>query len=111
MSVKTAALVEMPQFGMIWPQCVVRAWEDAQFREQLKRDPVGTLLQAFQFSVPEGIALEVVEGEVEAQSAPNTLRMVIPPAPELGIGEVAFSGHGNGGQTPRPFTFSALCLC
>jgi hypothetical protein len=111
MSVKNATFVEMPQFGMIWPQCVVRAWEDPQFREQLKRDPVGTLLQAFQFCVPEGVALEVVEGEVETQGAPNTLRMVIPPAPELGIGEIAFSGHDNGNPVPRPFTFSALCLC
>jgi ribosomally synthesized peptide (two-chain TOMM family) len=101
----------MPQFGMIWPQCVVRAWEDSQFREQLKRDPVGTLLGVFQFAVPAGLALEVVEAQEESQStSANTLRMVIPPAPDMSMGEIALSAH-NGNNGPKPFCFSQVCLC
>ncbi len=112
MSVNTATFVEMPQFGMIWPQCVVRAWEDSQFREQLKRDPVGTLLGVFQFAVPAGLSLEVVEAAEEAQSASsNTLRMVIPPAPDMGMGEIALTSTNHGPPGPRPFTFSQVCLC
>jgi len=112
MSVNSATLDEMPQFGMIWPQCVVRAWEDSQFREQLKRDPVGTLLGVFQFAVPSGLALEVVEAQEEARStSANTLRMVIPPAPDMSMGEIALSSSNNGPIGPRPFTFSHVCLC
>jgi ribosomally synthesized peptide (two-chain TOMM family) len=112
MSVNSATLVEMPQFGMVWPQCVVRAWEDSEFREQLKRDPVGTLLKVFQFAVPAGLGLEVVESEEAAQSSPaNTLRMVIPPAPDLSMGEIALSSGNHGPNGPGPFCFSQVCLC
>ncbi|HEX8701857.1 MAG TPA: hypothetical protein VF815_23720 [Myxococcaceae bacterium] len=112
MSVDSATFAEMPQFGMIWPQCVVRAWEDSQFREQLKRDPVGTLLGVFQFAVPSGLSLEVVESEQEARStSANTLRMVIPPAPDMGMGEIALASSNNGPHGPHPFTFSNVCLC
>lgn len=111
MSVTSAALAEMPLFEVVWPQCVVRAWEDSQFREALMRDPVGTLLGAFQFIVPAGISLEIIEGSPDAQSAPaNTLRMVIPPAPEMELREIALARTGEPAG-PRPFTFSQLCLC
>jgi ribosomally synthesized peptide (two-chain TOMM family) len=113
MSINSAALAEMPQFGMVWPQCVVRAWEDSQFRDALKSDPVGTLLKAFQFIVPAGISLEIVDGEQESQStSANTLRMVIPPAPDMDAREIAMaSSHGKGQDSSRHFTFSTLCLC
>ncbi|HVG58329.1 MAG TPA: hypothetical protein VNA24_07215, partial [Hyalangium sp.] len=97
---------EMQQFGMIWPQCVVRAWEDAQFREELKIDPVRTLREVFQFIIPAGLNLEVVEGEEmrEAQQA-NTLRMVIPPAPDMDMREIAVVGPERGRNEGR-FSFS-----
>jgi ribosomally synthesized peptide (two-chain TOMM family) len=97
---------------MVWPQCVARAWEDAQFREELMRNPVGTLREVFQFILPSGINLEVVEGneQQEAEQA-NTLRMVIPPAPEVDMREIALVGP-EGNKKERRFTFcltATLC--
>jgi ribosomally synthesized peptide (two-chain TOMM family) len=103
-------VAEMQQFAAVWPQCVARAWQDEQFRETLKRDPTNTLREAYQFTVPAGIALQVVEGnEVQRAQAANTLMMVIPPKPEMDMQEVAFAsvedcGDGNG---PPCFSFSA----
>ncbi|MDY7228948.1 hypothetical protein [Hyalangium rubrum] len=78
---------------MIWPQCVARAWQDAQFREALKRDPAGILFESYQFSLPEGVLLQVVENDMEVKAAPaNTLRMVIPPAPAMDMQEIALIG-------------------
>jgi ribosomally synthesized peptide (two-chain TOMM family) len=84
------------QFGAVWPQCVARAWQDPQFREALKRDPAGTLLESYQFTVPAGITLQVVETSDTAPQHPqaNALRMAIPPAPELEVREVALYGAG-----------------
>jgi ribosomally synthesized peptide (two-chain TOMM family) len=115
--VNNVNLAEMQQFGTVWPQCVARAWQDAQFCQALKRDPVGTLREAYQFTVPAGLNLQVVEGDelVGAQQA-NTLRMVIPPMPEMDMQEVALVCHGPGpgngnGNGPR-FTFSfSATLC
>ena len=106
-------VAEMQQFASVWPQCVARAWQDPQFRETLKRDPVSTLREAYQFNVPAGISLQVVEGE-EAQrtQAANTLMMVIPPKPEMDMQEVAFasieeSSPGNGDGPRKSFMFAA----
>jgi ribosomally synthesized peptide (two-chain TOMM family) len=113
--VNNVMVAEMQQFATVWPQCVARAWQDEQFRETLKRDPAKTLRESYQFTVPSGISLQVVEGE-EAQraQAADTLLMVIPPKPEMELQEVAFAsvedcGPGNGnGNGPRPcFTFTA----
>ncbi|WP_224361286.1 hypothetical protein [Hyalangium versicolor] len=97
---------EMEQFGVVWPQCVARAWEDVQFREALKRDPAGTLLKDYQFPVPQEVQLQVVEaGEaVEAQGA-NTLRLVIPPVPDVDMREIALVGPKDGKKEAR-FTFT-----
>jgi ribosomally synthesized peptide (two-chain TOMM family) len=95
------------QFGTVWPQCVARAWQDPQFREALKRDPAGTLLESYQFTVPAEVALQVVE---TSDTAPqdmqaNALRMVIPPAPEMEVREVALSGVGAGPEVTVAVTF------
>ena len=108
-----AMAVEMQQFGMIWPQCVVRAWEDEQFREELKSNPVRTLREVFQFILPTGLNLEVVEGEEvrESQQA-NTLRLVIPPTPDVDMREIAVVSPEGGKLEKRCFTFSLTAtLC
>lgn len=99
-------VAEMKQFGVVWPQCVARAWEDAQFREALKSDPAGTLLKDYQFSVPQEVNLQVIESneELAAQDA-NTLRLVIPPMPDVDMREVALVGAKDGAQALR-FTFT-----
>src|SRR5262245_9038167 len=72
------------QFGKIWPQCVARAWQDAEFREALKRDPMGTIREAFQYAFPTGLMLEIVEEDDQTQTSNgDTLRMVIPPPPSM----------------------------
>lgn len=79
------------QFGRLWPQCIVRAWQDTAFREALKRDPMGTLQSSYQFSFPQGIKLKVTEAHEAPQAVPaDTLRMVIPPPPARDVGEHAF---------------------
>lgn len=86
---------EMQQFGTLWPQCVARAWQDAQFREALKRDPAGTLRESYQFIVPSGVDLQVVddnEGMKAGTPQANILRMVIPPMPDMAVGAVALVG-------------------
>ncbi len=102
----SATVTEMQQFGTIWPQCVARAWQDAQFRETLKRDPANTLREAFQFNIPEGIHLQVVDAdeELQAQQA-NTLRMIIPPIPDMDMREIALVGPGASNGRPC-FTFT-----
>lgn len=86
---------DVQQFGNIWSQCVARAWQDAQFREALKRDPSGTLLTSFQFTLPEGVSLQVVESDEVVQAAQSsTLRMVIPPAPAMDLQQIAMVEAG-----------------
>ncbi|WP_224242143.1 hypothetical protein [Hyalangium gracile] len=93
------------QFGKIWPQCIARAWQDAEFREALKRDPSGTIRESFQFSFPEGVQVEVLEGSETVQAAPaNTLRMVIPPAPAMDLNEVALTDVEKGMMNACPFS-------
>jgi hypothetical protein len=110
-TMNSANVTEMQQFGMIWPQCVARAWQDVQFRELLKSDPAGALRDGFQFNLPVGVELQVVDQgeEVRAMTA-NTLRMIIPPIPDIDMREIALSSHpgnGNGGSRPPVlFTFS-----
>ncbi len=102
---------EMQQFGTVWPQCVARAWEDVKFREDLKRDPAGTLRAAYQFVIPAGVELQVVEGPqaVEAQQA-NVLTMVIPPMPDVDMGEIALVSSE--GERARKLTFRhSATLC
>lgn len=108
---------EMQQFGNVWPQCVARAWQDEQFREALKRDPAGTLLAHFQFTVPAGIDLQVADNDdavVRAQQA-NTLRLVIPPTPDMEMGGIALVGPDVSTTSAR-FCFSnpfsmPFCTC
>ncbi|MBN1203707.1 MAG: hypothetical protein JXB05_02125 [Myxococcaceae bacterium] len=97
------------QFGRIWPQCVARAWQDAEFREALKRDPAGTLQESYQFAFPMGVRLEIVEGEAVQQSASaDTLRMVIPPAPAVDMREVALTSADQEMEVEARFTVPHL---
>lgn len=100
---------EMQQFGTLWPQCVARAWQDTQFREALKRDPAGTLRESYQFVVPTGVDLQVVddqEGMKAGAQQANTLRMVIPPMPDMAVGAVALIGPDSDDSRRTPFCFS-----
>ncbi len=100
------------QFGKIWPQCIARAWQDTEFREALKRDPVGTIQGSYQFVFPQGFKIEIAEAnEAQQAASADTLRMVIPPPPDGEVGEIALSsvGNGNGPKPPRPFTLSFTC--
>ncbi len=107
---------EVHQFGVVWPQCVARAWQDSQFREALKRDPVRTLQESYQFTVPAGVRLQIVESDEVAQAAqPDLLRMVLPPVPDMEIGEIARVGPDADTREAR-FTFSfsfslTFCTC
>lgn len=56
-------------------QVIDRASKDPQFREQLKRDPRGTVAQDFGVQVPSDITVEVVE------ETPSKVYLVLPPAP------------------------------
>jgi ribosomally synthesized peptide (two-chain TOMM family) len=98
------------QFGVVWPQCVARAWQDEQFREALKRDPAGTLREAYQFTIPAGVDLQVVEGNAaQVASQGSSLRMVIPPMPEVEMREIAVVSPNRRSETAQ-FEFSAT-LC
>ena len=93
------------QFGKIWPQCVARAWQDAEFREALKRDPMGTIRETYQFAFPQGVNLEIVEDSEQMQAAPaNTLRMVIPAPPSMDAQQVALTDAEKGMVNARPFS-------
>lgn len=110
-----AMVSEMQQFGTVWPQCVARAWQDTQFRETLKRDPAGTLREAYRFTVPAGISLQVVESDevLQAQSA-NTLRMVIPPIPDVDMRAIAltdFEDEDEDGRSRRCYCLTAATAC
>ena len=97
------------QFGKIWPQCVARAWQDAQFREALKRDPKGTIREAFQYAFPTGLNLEIVEeGDPSQTAIGDTLRMVIPPPPSMDAQQVALSDVEKGLVNARPFSSNAF---
>ncbi|EAU66748.1 hypothetical protein [Stigmatella aurantiaca] len=103
---------DIQQFGTVWPQCVARAWQDAQFRAALKQDPAATLFESYQFTVPAGVDLQIVEsddapGEMKAE----TLRMVIPPAPAMDMREVALVGAEahSGSQEDRMVPLTCFC--
>lgn len=93
------------QFGKIWPQCVARAWQDAEFREALKRDPVATIRDTYQFAFPQGVKVEIVEDAEQLQAAPaDTLRMIIPPLPTMEAQQVALTDVEKGMVNARPFS-------
>lgn len=106
MSTTNTSVVQ--QFGKIWPQCIARAWQDTAFREALKKDPVGTIQNSYQFAFPQGFKLEITEAHEAQEAAPEgALRMVIPPPPTGDVGEIAVTdvSRGLNGRRPRP-----LCL-
>jgi ribosomally synthesized peptide (two-chain TOMM family) len=97
------------QFGKLWPQCVARAWQDAEFREALKRDPMGTLREAYQYAFPTGLKLEIVEeSEQPRTSNGDTLRMVIPPPPSMDAQQVALTDVEKGMVNARPMTHNSF---
>lgn len=97
------------QFGKIWPQCVARAWQDTEFREALKRDPAGTIREAYQFAFPQGVKVEIVEGSEQLQAAPaDTLRMIIPPPPSMDAQQVALTDVEKGMVNARPFSHNSF---
>jgi hypothetical protein len=99
------AAISIQQFGRIWPQCVARAWQDTEFREALKRDPVATLRESYQFSLPTGLKMEILEGNEPAPAArADTLRMVIPPPPAVAVEEIAITDIEKGMMNAHPFS-------
>jgi ribosomally synthesized peptide (two-chain TOMM family) len=97
------------QFGKIWPQCVARAWQDAEFREALKRDPMGTIREAYQYAFPTGVMLEIVEESEQGQAAQgDRLRMIIPPPPSMDAQQVALTDVEKGMVNARPFTHNSF---
>jgi ribosomally synthesized peptide (two-chain TOMM family) len=108
-STNNSAATSTQQFGKIWPQCIARAWQDAEFREALKRDPEGTIRDAFQYAFPEGLKLEIVEesGQPHASNG-DTLRMVIPPPPSMESRQVALTDVEKGMVNARPHTHNSF---
>lgn len=99
------------QFGKIWPQCIARAWQDTAFREALKRDPVGTIQNSYQFAFPQGFKLEITEAtESQAAASPDTLRMVIPPPPVGEMGQIAVTDVVYGMSPPPLPSPRPLCM-
>jgi ribosomally synthesized peptide (two-chain TOMM family) len=97
------------QFGKIWPQVVARAWQDAEFREALKRDPMGTIRETYQYAFPTGVMLEIIEEGAQGQAASkDTLRMVIPPPPSMDAQQVALTDVEKGLVNARPFTHNSF---
>jgi ribosomally synthesized peptide (two-chain TOMM family) len=106
---KSNAANSIQQFGKIWPQCVARAWQDTQFREALKRDPKGTIQEAYQYAFPLGVTLEIVEeGQQGQASQTDTLLMVIPPPPSMDAQQVALTDVEKGLVNARPFTHNSF---
>jgi ribosomally synthesized peptide (two-chain TOMM family) len=105
----SSAATSTQQFGKIWPQCVARAWQDAEFREALKRDPAGTIREAFQYAFPLGVSLEIVEETDQTQATQgDTLRMVIPPPPSMDAQQVALTDVEKGMVNAKPFTHNSF---
>jgi len=105
----SSAATSTQQFGKIWPQCVARAWQDAEFREALKRDPAGTIREAYQYAFPIGVTLEIVEDSEQGQATQaDTLRMVIPPPPSMSAQQVALTDVEKGMVNARPFSHNSF---
>jgi hypothetical protein len=103
---------DIQQFGSVWPQCVARAWQDAQFRAALKQDPAATLFESYQFTVPAGMELQIVESDdAPREMKAQTLRMVIPPAPTMDLREVALVGAEAHAGSEEPRTLPMACFC
>ena len=105
----TSAAASTQQFGKIWPQCVARAWQDTEFREALKRDPSGTIREAFQYAFPYGVKLEILEETDQTQPPQgDTLRMIIPPPPSVDTQQVALTDVEKGMVNAKPFTHNSF---
>jgi hypothetical protein len=107
-----ASASDIQQFGSVWTQCVARAWQDALFRAALKEDPAATLFEAYQFTVPAGVELQVVESDdAPREMKAQTLRMVIPPVPEMDMHEVALVGAEAHAGSEETRTLPMACFC
>jgi Nitrile hydratase, alpha chain len=93
-------------------QVIERATRDSQFRQELLRDPNGTLERELGVNIAAGVEIRVVE------ETPSTLYLVLPPQPmqagqEFSDQELERVAGGLGsGDTCLcpPATFHALCL-
>jgi ribosomally synthesized peptide (two-chain TOMM family) len=109
--VSTSNTNVVQQFGKIWPQCIARAWQDTAFREALKKDPVGTIQNSYQFAFPQGFKLEIAEAhETQGAASEGALRMVIPPPPTGDVGQIAVTDVSNGSSLAAPTAAAVLEL-
>ncbi|MDI1480351.1 hypothetical protein [Polyangium sp. y55x31] len=53
-------------FSELWVRVVVKTWVDEQFKQELLADPAKALEEHFDYKVPPGERLEIVEGRPEA---------------------------------------------
>ncbi|OUS68649.1 hypothetical protein B1748_33255 [Paenibacillus sp. MY03] len=54
---------------------IAKAWEDAEFKQQLIADPKGTIARIFGIDIPDGIDIETVT------ESSKKVYLVIPPTP------------------------------
>ncbi|MDC3962614.1 hypothetical protein [Polyangium jinanense] len=66
-----------------WGRVVTKAWSDARFKQELLANPARALATHFNYRVPRGVRLTVVEGR-PGQPAASRLKVTLPPTPTIG---------------------------
>ncbi len=65
--------------GKKWIRVVAKAWADEEYKRRLKEDPA-TVLKEEGIDIPANVKLRIIE------DAPGTRTIILPPAPEAGVG-------------------------
>ncbi|MDI3286585.1 hypothetical protein [Polyangium sp. 15x6] len=81
------SVVESEDFSALWVRVSARAWSDERFKEELLANPARALEEHFNYRVPPGARLVVVEGR-PGQPATSELTVRIPRRPRNGRGRI-----------------------
>jgi ribosomally synthesized peptide (two-chain TOMM family) len=101
----------MNEWYSIWLRAVALAWQNPEFEKLLKSDPRKGLKQEFDYDLPEGIDLKVVDSaskrDVEGKLNKAELELLLPPKPkDIGDHAVALAElvdkHGRGNCCGQP---------
>lgn len=101
---------------VIWPRIIALAWEDDEFRKEVKANPHEAIKEAFGYTLSPSLKLEIVEApaaafdrDVEYPKDPWSklpdlkLTIALPPAPPADIQAIAITAYQDTGRT-YPFT-------
>ncbi|MDI3286586.1 hypothetical protein [Polyangium sp. 15x6] len=78
-------------FSVLWGRVVIKAWSDEAFKRELLEDPARALEAHFNYKLPPGARLVIVEGQ-PGQPATSTLTVTLPPRSDPDA-IAALSGH------------------